>query len=86
MAIKVDEQTEVRIPLKTLIIVIASLLTASWYVFTTQQRLHALEINHMMAQERFTNYVNQPSRSNTDIQLIKKDIDFLKQVLAIDDR
>jgi len=81
--IKVDEQTEIRVPLKTLVMVIAGLLTASWYVFTTQQRIHSLETSQLMMVERFDTYAQQPGRSHTDVELIKKDIEFIKQILAI---
>jgi hypothetical protein len=38
MAIEINEATEISIPIKTLVSIVFALLSASWYVFTTQEK------------------------------------------------
>ena len=77
--IRVNENTELNVPLKTLIIIIAGLLSASWYVFGTQSKIHMLEIELKMLQIDLENYKKQPGRNTLEVELMKKDIDYLKQ-------
>lgn len=79
MSINVNENTELNIPVKTLIAIIAGLLSASWYVFGTQSRIHDLETEVKLLKQDLETYKNQPSRNHVDVELIKKDIEFLKQ-------
>lgn len=77
--LKVNESTELNIPIKTLITIIAALLSASWYVFGTQEKIHTLEMEVKILRQDLESYKNQPSRSTTEVELIKKDIEYLKQ-------
>lgn len=79
MAVQIDEKTEITFPLKTLISVVSALLIASWYVFTTQTRITDLEHSVKLADERFTSYTKQPARNATDVELLKKDFEYLRQ-------
>jgi hypothetical protein len=79
MAVQIDEKTEVTVPLKTLISVVGVLLVASWYVFSTQTRISELEHTVMLADERFASYIKQPGRNTTDVELLRKDFEYLRK-------
>lgn len=84
MAVQIDEKTEVTIPLKTLISVVGALLVASWYVFNTQNKIADLEHSQKLADERFVNYTKQPGREQLQVELLKKDLEYLqKEVLDL---
>ena len=82
MAVQLDDKTEVTVPLKTLISVIGAIVVASWYVFSTQTKISELEHTVMLLDERFTGYTKQPSRSTTEIELLKKDFEYLRKEVA----
>jgi hypothetical protein len=82
MAVQLDEKTEVTVPLKTLISVVGALLVASWYVFSTQTRISELEHTVMLADERFSSYIKQPGRNTTDVELLRKDFEYLRKEVA----
>ena len=69
MAVQIDEKTEVTVPLKTLISVVSAIVVASWYVFTTQNRIADLEHSIKITDERFANYIKQPGRNTADLDL-----------------
>jgi hypothetical protein len=77
MAVHIDEKTEVTVPLKTLISVVSTLLVASWYVFTTQNRIGDLEHSIKLSDERFATYIKQPGRNTVDVELLRKDLEYL---------
>ena len=77
MAVQIDEKTEVTVPLKTLISVVSALLVASWYVFATQNRIADLEHSVKLSDERFSSYVKQPGRNTADLELLRKDLEYL---------
>jgi len=79
MAVQIDEKTEVTVPLKTLISVVGTIVVASWYVFSTQTKISELEHTVMLLDERFVGYTKQPSRSTTEIELLKKDFEYLRR-------
>ena len=79
MAVQIDEKTEVTVPLKTLISVVGAIVVASWYVFSTQTKISELEHTVMLLDERFVGYTKQPSRSTTEIELLKKDVEYLRK-------
>lgn len=79
MAVKINEGTELNIPIKTLITIIAALLSASWYVFKTQEKIHTLELEIKMLRKDLETFEQRPSRATTEIELIKRDIEYLKQ-------
>lgn len=79
MAVQIDEKTEITVPLKTLISVVSAIVVASWYVFTTQNKIGDLEHAQKMSDERFISYAKQPGRNTTDVELLRKDFEYLRQ-------
>jgi type II secretory pathway pseudopilin PulG len=79
MAVQIDEKTEVTVPLKTLISVVSAIVIASWYVFSTQTRISELEHTVVLADERFASYIKQPGRNTADLELLKKDFEYLRK-------
>lgn len=79
MSVIFDEKTEVTVPLKTLISVVSAIVIASWYVFTTQARIADLEHSLMLSDERFSSYIKQPGRNTADLELLKKDFEYLRK-------
>jgi hypothetical protein len=82
MAVQIDEKTEVTVPLKTLISVVGALLVASWYVFNTQSKIADLEHTQKLADERFVNYTKQPGREKMEVELLKKDLEYLRKEVS----
>ena len=82
MAVQIDEKTEVTVPLKTLISVVSAIVIASWYVFTTQTRIADLEHSVKLADERFSSYIKQPGRNTADLELLRKDFEYLRSEVA----
>ena len=82
MAVQIDEKTEVTVPLKTLITVVSALLVASWYVSATQNKIADLEHTVKLADERFASYIKQPGRNTTDVELLRKDFEYLRNEVA----
>ena len=82
MAVQIDEKTEVTVPLKTLISVVSAIVIASWYVFTTQTRISELEHTVKLNDERFTSYIKQPGRNTADLELLRKDFEYLRSEVA----
>ena len=78
MAVQIDEKTEVTVPLKTLISVVSAIVIASWYVFTTQTRISDLEHSVKLSDERFASYIKQPGRNTADLELLRKDFEYLR--------
>jgi hypothetical protein len=53
-------------------------------VFTTQTRISELEHTVMLADERFVSYIKQPGRNTTDVELLRKDFEYLqKEVIEL---
>lgn len=77
MAVQIDDKTEITIPLKTLISVITVVVMASWYVAATQNKIADLEHTVKLADERFASYLKQPGRNTTDVELLRKDFEYL---------
>jgi len=82
VAVQIDEKTEVTVPLKTLITVVSALLVASWYVSATQNKIADLEHSVKLADERFASYIKQPGRNTTDVELLRKDFEYMQKELA----
>ena len=84
MAVQIDEKTEVTVPLKTLISVVSAIVIASWYVFTTQARIADLEHSIKLSDERFASYIKQPGRNTSELELLRKDFEYLqKEVIGL---
>ena len=76
-----DEKTEITIPLKLLVSVVTFVTISSWYVFTTQNRITDLEHTLKILEERFVSYTKQPGRNTTDVELLRKDFEYLQKQL-----
>jgi hypothetical protein len=74
-----DEKTEITIPLKLLVTVVTFIAVSSWYVFTTQNRITDLEHSLKLLEERFVSYTKQPGRNTTDVELLRKDFEYLQK-------
>ena len=79
MAHKIDETTELRVSLKTLAVIIITVVSAAAFVFHLEERLDILEHNTMMNKVQFETYKEQPSRSHTDVEVMKKELEYLKK-------
>ncbi len=79
MAVQIDEKTEVTVPLKTLISIVSAIIVASWYVFTTQSKIADLEHSIKITDERFSNYIKQPGRNTAELELLRKDFEYLRK-------
>jgi Tfp pilus assembly protein PilO len=79
MAHKIDETTELRVSLKTLAVIIITVVSAAAFVFHLEERLDILEHNTMMNKVQFETYKDQPSRSHTDVEVMKKELEYLKK-------
>jgi hypothetical protein len=82
MSVQIDEKTEITVPLKTLISVVSALLVASWYVSATQNKIADLEHTMKLADERFASYIKQPGRNTTDVELLRKDFEYLRKEVS----
>jgi hypothetical protein len=76
-----DEKTEITIPLKLLVSVVTFVVISSWYVFTTLNRITDLEHSLKILEERFISYTKQPGRNTTDVELLRKDFEYLQKQL-----
>lgn len=74
-----DEKTEITIPIKLLVTVVTFVVVSSWYVFTTQNRITDLEHSLKLLEERFISYTKQPGRNSTDVELLRKDFEYLQK-------
>ena len=79
MSTTIDEKTEITIPLKIAASSIVFIVVASFYVATTQNRIGDLEHAHKMLEERFNSYIKQPGRNTMDVELLKKDLEYLQK-------
>ena len=82
MAVQIDEKTEITVPLKTLISVVGFIVVSSWYVFTTQNKIADLEHTVKLADERFASYIKQPDRNTTDVELLRKDFEYMQKEIT----
>ena len=79
MALKIDEKTELRVSLKTLAVVIVAIISAAAFVFHMEERLDILEMKTNTNKIQFESYREQPSRSHTDVEVMKKELEYLKK-------
>jgi len=79
MAHKIDEKTELTVSLKTLAVILIAVVSAAAFVFHMEERLDLLEHNTMMNKVQFESYREQPSRSHTDVEVMKKELEHLKK-------
>ena len=79
MALKIDEKTELKVSLKTLAVVIVAIVSAAAFVFHMEERLDILEMKTTTNRIQFESYREQPSRSHTDVEVLKKELEHLKK-------
>ena len=79
MAHKIDEKTELRVSLKTLVVVIIAIVSSAAFVFHMEERLDLLEMKTNTNKIQFESYKEQPSRSHTDVEIMKTQIEQLKK-------
>jgi Tfp pilus assembly protein PilO len=79
MATKLSENTELRVSLKTLAVVIVAIVSAAAFVFHMEERLDILEMKTNTNKIQFESYREQPSRSHTDVEVMKKELEYLKK-------
>ena len=74
MSVNLNEDTEINVPLKTLLFILAVVVSASWYVSSTYERITTLESDVRVLTEKFENYKTQPGRSAHKMDLLDKDL------------
>jgi len=79
MATKLSENTELKVSLKTLAVVIIAIVSAAAFVFHIEERLDILEMKTNTIKIQFESYREQPSRSHTDVEVMKKELEYLKK-------
>jgi hypothetical protein len=83
MAVKLGEETEIKLTLKAIIAAVFVLVSGSFYVFAIDERLDILEMNTSTMQDRF---VMHTDHDNDDvllkIELLKRDIEYLNQQIG----
>jgi hypothetical protein len=65
-----------------LISVVSAIVIASWYVFATQTRIADLEHSIKLSDERFSSYIKQPGRNTAELELLRKDFEYLRNEVA----
>tara|TARA_R110000822_G_scaffold133597_1_gene271070 strand:- start:110 stop:436 length:327 start_codon:yes stop_codon:yes gene_type:complete len=79
VAFKVNEDTEVRISLKTLAIILITVASVATFVLHMEERLDLLDNSTMTNRVQFEAYKEQPSRSHADVEVLKKELEMFKQ-------
>lgn len=75
MPYTINGDTELKIPLRSLIAVIVTVVTAALYILDTQEKIHLLELDIRRVEERITRIQTGP---NLDIELIKHQLEGIK--------
>lgn len=79
MALKIDEAVEIKIPLKLVAVLVIAIVSASYFVFHIEERIDILDIKIEKLITNFENYQSQPSRGYTEQQVMRTEIEYLKQ-------
>lgn len=79
MATTIDEKTEITIPLKIAASSIIFIVIASFYVSTTQNRIGDIEHSVELLEQKFVSWEKAPARNVIDVELLKKDIEYLQK-------
>jgi hypothetical protein len=79
MAHKIGEDTEIQVSLKTLIGILIAVISVSTFIFHLEERLDILEMKTNTNKIQFESYKEQPSRSHTDVELLKKELEYIKE-------
>lgn len=84
MGVKINESTEVQIPLKLVVGIIFAIISASYFVFHIEERIDFLEMKLEKFAMQFENYKVQPSRGHTEIEVLKTQLENIqKQIDSI---
>jgi chaperonin cofactor prefoldin len=75
MAHKIGENTEIQ----TLIGILIAVISVSAFIFQLEERLDILEMKTNTNKVQFESYKEQPSRSHTDIEILKKELEYIKE-------
>jgi|TARA_R110000803_G_scaffold182684_1_gene245057 chromosome segregation ATPase len=78
MAVKVNESTEVSMPLKLVALLVFAIVAASGFVFHIEERIDILSIQMEKLTMNIENYKAQPSRSHTDVEILKVQLEHLQ--------
>lgn len=78
MPLKIDESTEIQLPLKIVVGAAVVIATACFYVFNIDERLDLLEMNTSTMKERFEIHKQQP---NIELELLKQQVEHITQQL-----
>jgi Tfp pilus assembly protein PilO len=81
MAHKIGEDTEIQVSLKTLIGILIAVISVAAFIFHLEERLDILEMNTNTNKVQFESYKEQPSRSHTDVEVLKKELEYIKEKL-----
>ena len=79
MAHKIGENTEIQVSLKTLIGILIAVISVSAFIFQLEERLDILEMKTNTNKIQFESYKEQPSRSHTDVEVLKKELEYIKE-------
>jgi hypothetical protein len=79
MAHKIGEDTEIQVSLKTLIGILIAVVSVAAFIFHLEERLDVLEMKTNTNKIQFESYREQPSRSHTDVEMLKKEVYMFKQ-------
>jgi hypothetical protein len=76
---KVSSDTAISMPMKNLLSIVAAVAVGVWAYFGVIERLDILEMKTNTNKIQFESYREQPSRSHTDVEVMKKELEYLKK-------
>ena len=79
MALKIDEAVEVRMPLKLVAALVIAIVSASYFVFHIEERIDIVDMKLEKLIMNFENYQSQPSRGHTEQQVMRTELEYLKE-------
>ena len=79
MAHKLGEDTEIQVSLKTLIGILIAVVSVAAFIFHLEERLDVLEMKTNTNKIQFESYKEQPSRGHTDVEVLKKELEYIKE-------
>jgi cell shape-determining protein MreC len=79
MALKIDEAVEVRMPLKLVAALVVAIVSASYFVFHIEERIDIVDMKLEKLIMNFENYQAQPSRGHTEQQVMRTELEYLKE-------
>jgi hypothetical protein len=79
MAHKIGEDTEIQVSLKNINRNIDCCYFSCSFIFHLEERLDILEMKTNTNKIQFESYKEQPSRSHTDVEVLKKELEYIKE-------